>query len=156
MPRTAEQQIKSFVDKFDPGDRTLIRAVRKAMRKRLPTAHELVYDNYNFLVFGFGSTGRPSDCIMSIACGSSGVGLCFIHGKGLPDPGKLLLGSGNQTRFIRVPAVDRLKEPAVESLIAAAIARAKTPLPKTGKGALTIRSVSAKQRPRTRSGRKRA
>jgi hypothetical protein len=148
---TAEQQIKSFVDKFDPKDRTLIRAVRRTMRSRLPTAHELVYDNYNFLVFGFGSTERPSDCIMSIACGSSGVSLFFIHGKGLPDPQKLLLGAGNQTRFIRLPTLDVLENPAVKALMAAAIGRAKTRLPRTGKGKLVIRSVSARQRPRTRT-----
>jgi hypothetical protein len=151
---TAEQQIKSFVDKFDPEDRTLIRAVRKTMRKRLPTAHELVYDNYNFLVFGFGSSERPSDCIMSLACGSSGVGLCFIHGKGLPDPKKLLLGSGNQTRFIRVPTVDVLNDAGVKALMKAAVARAQKPLAKTGKGTLIIRSVSAKQRPRRRTGKR--
>jgi hypothetical protein len=37
------------------------------------------------------------DSIVSIAAGASSVGLCFIHGAGLPDPQKLLLGSGKQT-----------------------------------------------------------
>jgi hypothetical protein len=37
------------------------------VRKKLPTAHELVYDNYNFFVIGYSATERPSDAIVSIA-----------------------------------------------------------------------------------------
>ena len=147
---TAEQQLKSFIAKFEPKHQTLIRAVRKALRKRLPTAYELVYDNYNFFVIGYGSTERPSDAIVSMAAGANGVGLCFIHGAKLPDPHKLLLGAGNQTRFIRLESAAVLARPEVQALLAAAIAQAKTPLPENGRGKLMVRSVSAKQRPRRR------
>lgn len=85
---------------------------------------------------------------MSIAARANGVGLCFIHGAGLPDPKKLLVGSGKQTRFIRVESANLLTHPAVEALIAAAIDQAKTPLPARGRGRLMIRSVAASQRPR--------
>jgi Domain of unknown function (DU1801) len=146
----AERQLKEFIAKFEPRHQSLIRAVRKSLRKRFPTAYELAYDNYNFFVIGYCSTERPSDAIVSMAAGANGVGLCFIHGANLPDPHKLLLGSGNQTRFIRLESVDVLARPEVESLIAAAIARAKTSLPGRGRGRLIIRSVSAKQRPRRR------
>jgi hypothetical protein len=144
----AERQLRSFIAKFEPRHQTLIRAVRKALRKRFPTAFELAYDNYNFFVIGYGSTERPSDCIVSVAAGANGVGLCFIHGAKLPNPYKILLGHGNQTRFIRLESADVLARPEVEALIAAAIARAKTPLPARGSGRLIIRSISAKQRPR--------
>ena len=147
-PAESEKQLRSFIDKFEPRDQKLIRAVRKALRERFPTASELAYDNYNFFVIGYGPTERPSDCIISMASGSSGVGLCFLHGASLPDPHKILLGSGNQTRFIRVPSVDVLNRPEVKALFAAAVAKAKTPFPARGRGKLIIRSVSAKQRPR--------
>jgi uncharacterized protein DUF1801 len=147
----AEEQLKGFIAKFEPRDQTLIRAVRKALRRRFPTAYELAYDNYNFFVLGYGPTERPSDCIVSMAAGANGVGLCFIRGASLPDPDKILLGSGNQTRFIRIESVDVLARPEVEALVAAAIALAKKPLPTSGRGKLIIRSVSAKQRPRRRS-----
>jgi len=143
-----EKQLKSFIDKFTPVNRALIRAVRKALRHRLPTAHELVYDNYNFFVIGYGSTERPSDCIVSLAAAANGVGLCFIHGASLPDPKGVLLGSGKQTRFLRLDSAERLGRPEVEALLTAAVARARTPLPADGRGKLVIRSVSAKQRPR--------
>jgi hypothetical protein len=147
-PADAEKQLNSFIDKFEPKNQTLIRAVRKALRKQLPTAHELVYDNYNFFVIGYGPTERPSDCILSIAAAANGVGLCFIRGASLPDPHKTLLGSGKQTRFLRIESAEVLASPEVDALIAAAVANSKAPLPPTGKRKLIIRSISAKQRPR--------
>jgi hypothetical protein len=81
------------------------------------------------------------------------MGLCFIRGATLPDPKKILLGSGNQTRFIRLESADVLARPEVESLVAAAISRARIPLPATKRGKLIIQSVSAKQRPRRRPAR---
>jgi hypothetical protein len=147
-PADAEAQLTRFVAKFDAKNQTLIRAVRKALRKRFPTAHELVYDNYNFFVIGYSPTERPSDAIVSMAAAANGIGLCFIHGARLRDPEKILQGSGRQTRFIRLDSAAVLARPEVEALIAAAIAQAKTPLRPTGRGTLIIRSVSRKQRPR--------
>ena len=152
-PAEAEKRVKSFIAKFEPKNQTLIRAVRKALRKRFPAAYELAYDNYNFFVLGYGPTERPSDCIVSMAAGANGVGLCFIRGAALPDPDKLLLGSGNQTRFIRIESADVLARPAVKALVTAAVARSKTPLPGSGRVRLIIRSVSAKQRPRRKPAR---
>jgi Domain of unknown function (DU1801) len=148
---TPETQLKSFVAKFDSDSQRLIRAVRRALRKRLPTATELVYDNYNFFVIGYSPTPRPSDAVLSIAAGANGVGLCFIQGARLPDPKKVLQGSGNQTRFLRVPSVAALDRPEIKSLISAALDRAK-PMPASGRGGLVIRSISTKQRPRRRPG----
>ena len=143
-----EKQLAAFIRKFSPRDQRLIRAVRSALRKRFSTANELVYDNYNFFVIGYSPTERPSDAIVSMAARANGLGLCFIRGAKLPDPDKVLLGSGNQTRFIRIDSVQVLERPEVQALVAAAIAQARAPLPAAGRGKLIIRSVSAKQRPR--------
>jgi hypothetical protein len=86
MYRSPERQLASFIGKFEPKHQVLIRSVRKELRRRFPTANELVYDNYNFFVIGYCATERPSDCIFSIAAASNGVGLCFTHGASLPDP----------------------------------------------------------------------
>lgn len=146
----AQDQLRAFIQKFGSEEQRLIRAVRSAVRRRLPTANELVYDNYNFFVIGYSPTERPSDAIVSIAARANGVGLCFIYGASLPDPKGLLLGSGRQTRFIRLESAGRLSDPDVEALIAAAIARASQPLPLRGRGKLIVRSIAAKQRPRQR------
>jgi hypothetical protein len=128
----------------------LIRALRKALRRRFPTAYELVYDNYNFFVIGYSPSERPSDYLVSLAVGANGAGLSFNHGASLPDPHKLLQGNGKQNRFIRLPAVDVLARPEVEDLMAAAVAHSRIALPAKGRGTLIIRSVSKKQRPRRR------
>jgi len=148
--KEAERQLESFIVKFDAKDQRLIRAVRRAVRRRFPTANELAWDNYNFFVIGYSPTERPSDSIVSVAARANGIGLCFIQGASLPDPRKLLQGSGNQTRFIRLESADVILRPEVEAFLAAAAARAKVPLPGTGRGKLIIRSISSKQRPRQR------
>ena len=147
MP-TASSQVASFIAKFDPANAKLIRACRSAMRKRLPTANELVYDNYNFLAIGYSASERASDCVVSLAAGSNGVSLSFYYGATLADPDGVLLGSGNQNRFVRLPTAATLSESAVEQLIRAALAQAKVPMPRTGRGRTIVKSISAKQRPR--------
>ncbi len=142
------EQIAGFISKFDPAVAELIISVRSALRKRFPTANELVYDNYNFFVIGYCSTERPSNCIVSLAAQAKGVSLSFYYGATLPDPHKLLQGSGNQNRFIRLGSAATLRNPQVEDLLRAAAGQARVPLPSTGKGRTIIRSISAKQRPR--------
>ncbi|HZF15511.1 MAG TPA: hypothetical protein VE046_06180 [Steroidobacteraceae bacterium] len=149
MPRVdPTAAIRGFIAKFDPKVARQIRACRGAVRKLMPTAIELVYDNYNFLVFGFCSTERASDCIVSLACSARGVSLCFIYGARLPDPDGILQGGGNQTRFVRLDGPATLKGRAVAKAVRAAIAYGSTPLPVGRKGYTVVKSVSAKQRPR--------
>jgi len=142
------RQLAGFIAKFEPSVAKVIRECRAEVRKLLPTTVELVYDNYNFLAFGFSTTERASDCIVSVAAAANGVGLSFYYGASLPDPQRVLLGSGNQNRFIRLPSVERLRDPEVLALIAAAVAQADPPLRSTGGGQTIIKSVSARQRPR--------
>ena len=145
---TPSSQVASFIARFDPANEKLIRAGRAAMRNRLPSANELVYDNYNFLAIGYSASERPSDCVFSLAAGSNGVSLSFYYGATLPDPDGILLGSGNQNRFVRLPTVATLDDPKVERLMRAALAQAKTPMPSSGRGRTIVKSISAKQRPR--------
>ncbi len=147
----AERRLAEFIDKFEPDVRAVIRAARKAMRRRFPTAYEMVYDNYNFFVIGYSPTDKPSEALVSIAAAANGVGICFIRGATLPDPQGLLLGGGKQTRFLRLDAPGVLARPEVEALLQAAVAQSPRPFRERGKLELVIRSVSAKQRPRRRA-----
>ena len=154
MPRTLRppvspaEQLADFIAKFDPAVGKTIRSCRSAVRRLLPTSVEMVYDNYNFLAIGYSTTERASDCIVSLACSAKGVALCFYYGASLPDPDGILLGSGNQTRFVRLPGPGTLKEPAIKRAIRAAVAQAEPPLLSHQRGYTIIQSVSAKQRPR--------
>ena len=149
VPRkSAEAELAGFIGKFSPTMAKAIRAVRSALRKRVPTANELVYDNYNFFVIGYSSTLRPSDSFMMLVADGHGVRLAFYYGSALPDPAGILQGGGSQNRFIPLESARDLAKPEVEALIRAAIAHGKTPLSASARGTLVICSVSAKQRPR--------
>jgi hypothetical protein len=143
-----EKQLAAFIAKFTPEMATLIRGARKKMRERLPQALELVYDNYNFFVIGYGPSEKASEAIFSIAAQAKGVSLCFLQGTGLPDPKGLLRGSGNLVRNIRLESAATLDRAEVRALIKVALERAKAPIPSKGEHKLIIKSVSAKQRPR--------
>jgi len=145
-----EAQLRAFVAKFEPAHQKLIRAVRRKLRARFPDAFEIVYDNYNFFVIGYSPSERPFDSVVSMTASANGVGLCFIRGASLKDSDGILLGSGNQTRFIRLPSADVLDERGVVRLLKAAEAQAKVPFGAT-RGRLVIRLVSAKQRPRRKA-----
>ncbi len=149
--RTPAAQLRSLIEKFDPEHQKLIRAVRSALRKRLPTANELVYDYGNSLVISYSPTEHGIEGIVSTAARPSGVDLYFNQGNRLPDPKKLLMGSGRQTRFIHVEAASRLAHPDVNALIAAAINASGVRLPATGGGNLIIRTDSAKKLPRRKT-----
>ena len=144
---TPEAQLRTFLAKFDPADQKLIRAVRSAVRKRLPAANELAYDYSGALVLGYSPTERGIDGIVSISARADGVRLYLNQGHRLPDPKKLLKGSGKQTRFIPVESAKRLAHPDVEALIAGAIELAGAPLPPGGRGKLVVRGAAAKRRP---------
>ncbi len=147
----AERQLKKFIEKFEPKHQALIRSVRKALRNRMPTANELVWDNYNFFVIGYSPTERPSDSIVSIAAAANGVGLAFYRGATLPDPHKVLLGSGSQNRFVRLESANTLDRPEIVALMNAAIQMGPVPLPAGGGRKVIVRSISAKQKPRRKA-----
>jgi hypothetical protein len=155
----AQAQLDSFLAKYDPDVAAFARRTLAKMRKLVPGAIEMVYDNYNWLVIGFSPSERPSEAIFSIVLPPGRVTLCFLQGAGLPDPGKRLEGSGNVVRNLRLyqagePDAKVLDDPEVLALISVALNRAKVPMPAKGKRKLVIRSISAKQRPRRPGARK--
>jgi hypothetical protein len=126
-----------------------IHACRTKMQAHFPDAVQLVYDNYNFFVIGFGPTARPSDAILSLAAQRRGLSLCFLQcGPDLPDPEHLLRGGGKMVRSVPLEDPDDLDRPEVQALIDAALGLAAVPMAASEGAKLIIKSVSAKQRPR--------
>jgi Domain of unknown function (DU1801) len=123
--------------------------MRRWLRKRLPTAHEVVYEYSDFCVISYSPNEHGYEGVLAIRAGANGVDLYFNRGKELPDPEKLLRGSGKLVRSIHMEGASTLTRPAVAGLIDEAIARNRVPFARTGRGSVVIRSVSAKQ-PRRR------
>jgi hypothetical protein len=149
-PRRAiscETQIRGFLAEFDPPIATLARSARRRLRRYFPSAIELVYNGYNALALGFCTSERASDCIVSVAVFPRNVALSFYHGASLPDPKKILAGQGAQNRYLRLSSAAQLDEPAVRALLAAAVARVRSPMPRA-RGHSVIKSNVAKHRSR--------
>jgi hypothetical protein len=141
-------QLNTMIARFDPAIQKVVRQARTRLRKRLPAAVELVYDNYNALAIGYGSSEKKGDLIVSLAVYARGVNLYFIYGVALADPHGLLLGSGNQGRFIRLESAATLDRREIDDLVEAAITETDTPLSKRGKGYTVIKSASPNRRRR--------
>ena len=125
------------------------RVALRRLRGLVPGATEIVYDNYNFLVIGFSPTERPSEAVLSLVFAPRWLSVCFLqNGPKLKDPHKLLRGSGNVVRNVRLLSAADLANPAVKALISQALDRAKVPFDRRAKPRMIIKSISAKQRPR--------
>ncbi|MFA6165497.1 MAG: hypothetical protein WC700_02700 [Gemmatimonadaceae bacterium] len=151
--RAAEAQLRALVAKIAPVHQRLTGTLRRWLRKRLPTAHELVYEYADSVVISYSPNERGYEGVLAIRTSASGVRLYFNGGKGMPDPEKVLQGDGKQARWMPVEGASTLTRPAVMDLIDEAMARNRTPFARTGLGPVVIRSELAK--PRRRSPRKR-
>jgi len=141
------RQLNTFLARFSPEIVALATAARAKLRTRFPRAIEMVYDNYNALVIGYSPSERPSDAILSVVIYPKRVSVCFLQGKHLPDPDRVLQGTGNQVRFVRLDARAAILDTApLKALLSEAVAFGDTPF--AGPRQLVIRAIAKKQRPR--------
>lgn len=145
---TAQQQLDGFLKKYAPDMEKLGRSAIAHMRKRLPGAFCLAYDNYNALAVGFGPNAKASTIPLSLAFYPRWATLFLMYGAQLPDPKKLMTGKGARIRSVRLTGLAMLKSDPVDQLISAAVMQAGWMLDPKAKGELIIKSISPKQRPR--------
>ena len=138
---TAQQQLDGFLKKYSPEMEKLGRSAIAHMRKRLPGAFCLVYDNYNALAVGFGQPTRfgPADLDRLL---SRWATLFFMFGATLDDPEGLLEGKGARIRSVRLVRPPQLKSEPIDQLITAAVLQAGWKLDPKAKGDLVIKSIS--------------
>lgn len=111
MSREQTKDLLKFLKPFSGEIIELIIWLRKFVWDLYPQTNELIYDNYNALAFGWSPTDKVGHTFCSIAVGrtSKNVHFGFYWGNELSDPDKILLGQGNQYRYILV--TDRNKFP---------------------------------------------
>ena len=148
--RLAEAELRALITNFAAAHQRLIGTMRRLLRKQLPTAFELVYPYKDFFVISYSPTEHGYEGVLAIRASASGVALYFNRGKELPDPAKLLRGSGKQTRSIPMERASTLAQPEVACLIAKAIAHNPVPFASTGRGVIVMRSAAAKKRKQNR------
>lgn len=144
----AEARLEGFIARFNDKVAGEARAAVARMRRLLPGATLLVYDNYNALAITFGAGEALAGVVFSIAVYPRWASLFFARGVDLDDPHGLLKGEGSRVRHIVLADVALLDDPRVRELMEQAMAHAPELADDARPGRLIIKSVSAKQRPR--------
>lgn len=143
-----EARIDTFLAKYTSAIEGQLCDARLRLRAHFPRGFELVFDNYNALVFGISATGRTPDAFISIAGYPRWVTLFFLDGVGLDDPNELLEGTGKQVRSIRLKTPEDIDRPDVQALIAQAVRPHEAAFVDAPKLTTIVKMVTAKQRPR--------
>lgn len=138
------RELLPLLARFAPRIRALVPEARRRLRQHLPTAIELVYDNARRLAFGFASSERASDIIVSLVVDARGASLCFPNGIQFPDPNRLLMGRGKR-RCVRLESAAQLDDPAVTAMLRAATGSSGS-LPQSGHGRFVIKSISPRRK----------
>ena len=120
--RATEAELRGLIARFAPAHQRFVGALRRWLRKRLPTAHEVVYEYRDSFVISYSPSERGYEGVFAVRGSADGVRLYFNSGKGLPDPDKLLRGSGRRARYIDLEGTPTLARPAVVRLFDEAIA----------------------------------
>ena len=143
-----EHGVDAFLAKYAPDIAADVRAARTHLAAYFPRGFELVYDNYNALVFAYAANDKASGAVVSIAAYPKWVTLFFLHGSTLPDPHALLQGTGSTVRSVRLQPMSLLQSEPVATLLEAAIAPHAAAFAAAPALSTVVKSVSARQRPR--------
>jgi len=94
-----------------------------------PGALEQVDYPAKLIAYGWRKTYKDTICVIMPL--KAAVNLGFPRGVDLPDPAKLLTGTGKRARHVHITALQEVEMPAVRALLEAAVAQlASTSTPK--------------------------
>ena len=143
-----ESRVSEFLSRYSPAIEGELREARTRLRALFPRGFELVYDNYNALVFAISPTESTADAFLSVAGYPKWVTLFFLYGAELQDPNALLEGQGKQVRSIRLKSPADIDTPEVKALMAQAVAPFESAFLAARPLTSVIKSIVVKQRPR--------
>ena len=154
----SKEQTKDLLKCLKPFSKEIIELVlwlRDFAWDLYPQSNELIYDNYNAVAFGWSPTDRVGNTFCSIAVGrsSKNIHFGFYRGTELADPDKILLGEGNQYRYILVIDKNKFPKPYIKKLVKEAynnsLAKVKDKK-QIMNGQTILKSISGKKRPEKR------
>lgn len=152
MSKEQTEDLVKFLKPFGDELLSLVMWLRDFAWNLCPQANELIYDNYNAVAFGWSPTDKLGHTICSIAVGRSSkhVHFGFYWGSELSDPDEILLGKGNQYRYILVTDKKKFPKAYISKLVNEAYANALSKVKDQRQiihGQTIVKSVSEKKRP---------
>lgn len=150
MPKETVKDLLKFLKPFPKQVRENVLWLREFAWDLYPNCNELIYDNYNAVAFGWSPSDKVGDTFCNIAVGrtSHNVHFGFYWGAKIADPGKKLIGEGNQYRYILVPNTKKFPKTYIKKLLKEAYAYSLAKMKESKqvlKGATIVKSVSAKK-----------
>lgn len=147
------QDLLNFLQPYGQDITEKVMCLRDFAWNLCPDANELIYDNYNALAVGWSLTDKLGSTVCSIAVGrtSNNIHFGFYRGNELTDPANILLGNGNQYRYVLVHDLVDFPKSAIKQMVGQAYANALARIKNKAelKNGLTIvKSVSEKKRTR--------
>jgi hypothetical protein len=151
MGKEEKADLMTFLAVFDEPIKDLVLWLREFVWDLYPKTNELIYDNYNALAFGWSPTDRVGHTFCSIAVGrtSKNVHFGFYWGSEIEDPQKILLGKGNQYRYILVKNKDDFPKTYIKKLVKEAYANSLAKVKDKNQirhGVTITKSISVKKR----------
>ena len=151
MSKEQIEDLVLFLQPFDKEIRETVFWLREFVWELYPKTNELIYDNYNAVAFGWSPTDRVGHTFCSIAIGrtSKNIHFGFYWGNEITDPKKMLLGEGNQYRYILVKDKNEFPKTYIKTLMKEAYANSLAKVKdkkQLMEGATIVKSISAKKR----------
>ena len=109
-----------LLDRYPAEVRVLALLARRMIRRLLPRVEERVDRTAPVIGYGYGPGYTDTVCVLILS--KAGVKIGLPYGTTLPDPCRLLKGSGKIHRHVELKDRDDLRQPAVTPLIKAAYA----------------------------------
>ena len=133
MPtKESRANFDKLLSKFSPAIRALTKKTRALVLEIFPDAAEKTY--FGWSNTWYGSSAKTSDAVFSVSPMKTHVQLYFLRGTELPDPAKLLEGTGKKLRHVNIREAVDLKRPALRRLMKRAVAHHKQPRLQSKKG----------------------
>jgi hypothetical protein len=119
MSKEQTKDLLKFLKPFPEETRSLVLWLREFAWDLYPQTNELIYDNYNAVAFGWSPTDKVGHTFCSIAVGrsSGNIHFGFYWGNELSDPERILLGEGNQYRYLLIKAKKDLPKTYIKKLM---------------------------------------
>ena len=152
MSKEQTKDLLQFLKPFGGDITDLVLWLREFAWDLCPNANELIYDNYNAVALGWSPTDKVGHTICSIAVGrsSKNIHFGFYWGNEISDPDKILLGQGNQYRYVLVTEKKKFPKAYIEKLVNEAYVNSLSKVKDPNKiifGQTILKSVSDKKRP---------
>jgi len=151
MSKKDSQHLLKFLKSIDNNTVELVLWLRDFAWDLCPEANELIYDNYNAIAFGWSPTERLGHTICTIAImrSNKNIHFGFYWGSELSDPEKMLLGKGNQYRYLLVTDKNKFPKKYIRKLVLEAYSNSLSKIKDPKEiisGKTIVKSISLKKR----------